>query len=88
MRSRHWATNLGVEEVLTEPKRTMLWMAGLGLLSQEENREDKGHLHTPLKAPPSITLCTGGGQEAHAGQKAAPDAGTHRNEAEAYLTPP
>lgn len=36
-----------------ELRRTMLWMADLGLLSQEENREDKGHLHTPLKAPPS-----------------------------------
>lgn len=45
-----------------EPKRTMLWMAGLGLLSQEENREDRGHLHTPLKAPPSPSAPGGGGR--------------------------
>lgn len=44
-----------------EPKRTMLWMAGLGLLSQEENREDRGHLHTPLKAPPSPSAPGGAG---------------------------
>lgn len=67
MRGRHWTTNLGVEEVLKEPKRTMLWMAGLWLLSQEKNREDRSHLHTLLKAPPSpsVPLHLGGGGRRH-----------------------